>query len=133
VILNIKYFITISLVLFGFYFFYKEYDIILKLDLIDLKFEDIKREPIIIDKVTYSDTQKNEKNFQKKESLLIQKQRIILKGDAPSLLNVGKNCKFCSRFDESDCACGGTKINQNLIEFKKGHYVRCHKNLLAQN
>ncbi len=80
-ILNIKYFITISLVLFGFYFFYKEYDIILKLDLIDLKFEDIKREPIIIDKVAYSDTQKNEKNFQKKESLLIQKQRIILKGD----------------------------------------------------
>ncbi len=60
-------------------------------------------------------------------------ERIILKGDAPSLLNVGKNCKFCSRFDESDCACGGTKINQNLIEFKKGHYVRCHKNLLAQN
>ena len=59
--------------------------------------------------------------------------RIILKGDAPSLLNVGDNCKFCSRFEESDCACGGTKINQKLIEVKKGHFVRCHQNLLTEN
>ena len=59
--------------------------------------------------------------------------RIILKGDAPSLLNVGDTCKFCSRFEESDCACGGTKINQKLIEVKKGHFVRCHQNLLTEN
>ena len=59
--------------------------------------------------------------------------RIILKGDAPSLLDVGNNCKFCSRFEESDCACGGTKINQRLIEVKKGHFVRCHQNLLTES
>ena len=52
--------------------------------------------------------------------------RIILKGDAPSLLNMGDDCRFCNRFDDNECPCGGTKINQKLVEIKAGHFVRCH-------
>ena len=57
-------------------------------------------------------------------------QRIILKGDAPSLVNMGKDCRFCDRFEVTKCPCGGTKLNQNLIEVSSGHFVRCHDSIL---
>ena len=48
-----------------------------------------------------------------------------LKGMVPSLLNMGDGCKFCSRFDPNDCACGGTKEEPELYEIKPNHFVRC--------
>ena len=53
-----------------------------------------------------------------------------IKGSVPSIINIGKECKFCNRFDENECACNGTKINQQIIEYKKNHFVRCHKELI---
>ena len=49
-----------------------------------------------------------------------------LKGMVPSLLNMGEGCKLCSRFEPSECACGGTKKEPDLYEVKPGHYVRCN-------
>ena len=49
-----------------------------------------------------------------------------LKGMVPSLLNMGDGCKFCSRFDSKDCACGGTKEEPELYEVKPNHFVRCN-------
>ena len=49
-----------------------------------------------------------------------------LKGMVPSLLNMGDGCKFCSRFDSNDCACGGTKEEPELYEIKPNHFVRCN-------
>ena len=82
-ILNIKFFITLTLVSFGFYFFYKEYNIILKLDLTDLKFEHIEKKPIVENKVIDIEIPKNEdrSNIQKKDSELIKNEIIVLKGD----------------------------------------------------
>lgn len=56
--------------------------------------------------------------------------RIILKGDAPSLLNMGDDCRFCNRFDDAECPCGGTKKNQKLVEIENGHFVRCHEKII---
>ena len=53
-----------------------------------------------------------------------------LKGMVPSLLNMGDGCKLCSRFEPTDCACGGTKIEPKLFEAKPGHYVRCNPEIL---
>lgn len=47
-----------------------------------------------------------------------------LKGMVPSILDLGDECKLCSRFDPEDCACAGTKIEPELIEIKQGHYAR---------
>ena len=82
-ILNIKFFITLTLVSFGFYFFYKEYNIILKLDLTNLKFEHIEKKPIVVNKVIDIEIPKNEdrSNIQKKDSKLIKNEIIVLKGD----------------------------------------------------
>ena len=82
-ILNIKFFITLTLVSFGFYFFYKEYNIILKLDLTNLKFEHIEKKPIVENKVIDIEIPKNEdrSNIQKKDSKLIKNEVIVLKGD----------------------------------------------------
>ena len=82
-ILNIKFFITLTLVSFGFYFFYKEYNIILKLDLTDLKFEHIEKKPIVENKVIDIEIPKNEDRsyIQKKDSKLIKNEVIVLKGD----------------------------------------------------
>jgi len=49
-----------------------------------------------------------------------------LKGMVPSLLNMGDGCKFCSRFDSKDCACGGTGEEPELYEVKPDHFVRCN-------
>ena len=89
-ILNLKYFITILLVLFGFYFFYKEYATISELKLKDLKFENTERKLIVEDKVIDVDIPNNESknNFQKTESKLIKNEIIISKGD--TLLSILK-------------------------------------------
>ncbi len=47
-----------------------------------------------------------------------------LKGMVPSILDLGDECKLCSRFDPEDCACGGTTIEPDLIKIKEGHYAR---------
>lgn len=66
-------------------------------------------------------------------------QRIILKGDAPSLVDMGDDCRFCSRFDDNECASGACFIggssrkNQELVELNPEHFVRCHNDLMKQN
>ena len=50
-----------------------------------------------------------------------------LKGMVPSILDLGDKCKLCSRFESNECACGGTKIEPDLIEVKEGHFVRINK------
>ena len=82
-ILNIKFFITLTLVSFGFYFFYKEYNTILKLDLTNLKFENIEKKSIVENKVIDIEIPKNvdRSNIQKKDSKLIKNEIIVLKGD----------------------------------------------------
>ena len=45
-------------------------------------------------------------------------------GTVPSLLNRPEGCVFCSRFAKKECACGGTGIEPELIEIKKGHWAR---------
>ena len=52
-----------------------------------------------------------------------------LKGMVPSILELGDGCKLCSRFEPEECACGGTKIEPELIEFEKGHFARINTNL----
>ncbi len=53
-----------------------------------------------------------------------------LKGMVPSILDLGDECKLCSRFEPSECACGGTKVEPALIEVDKGHFARINKVLL---
>ena len=53
-----------------------------------------------------------------------------LKGMVPSILELGDGCKLCSRFEPEECACGGTKIEPELIEFEKGHFARINTDLL---
>ena len=47
-----------------------------------------------------------------------------LKGMVPSILDLGDECKLCSRFEPGECACGGTKVEPALIEVGKGHFAR---------
>ena len=54
-----------------------------------------------------------------------------LKGMVPSILELGDGCKLCSRFEPEDCACGGTKVEPNLVEVKKGHFARINLNILG--
>ena len=53
-----------------------------------------------------------------------------LKGMVPSILELGDGCKLCSRFEPEECACGGTKIEPELIEFEKGHFARINTDSL---
>ena len=53
-----------------------------------------------------------------------------LKGMVPSILELDDGCKLCSRFDPEECACKGTKIEQDLVEVSKGHFARVHKDLI---
>ena len=48
----------------------------------------------------------------------------------PSILELDEGCKLCSRFDPDECACNGTKIEQDLVEVSKGHFARVHKDLI---
>ena len=53
-----------------------------------------------------------------------------LKGMVPSILKLDDGCKLCSRFDPDECACKGTKVEQNLVEISKDHFARVHKDLI---
>ena len=53
-----------------------------------------------------------------------------LKGMVPSILELGKGCKLCSRFDPEDCACAGDKKEPDLIEVSKNHYARINPKLI---
>ena len=55
-----------------------------------------------------------------------------LKGMVPSILDLGDECKLCSRFDPEDCACSGTKIEPELIEVNPGHYARINSDILTK-
>ena len=55
-----------------------------------------------------------------------------LKGMVPSILDLGDECKLCSRFDPEDCACAGTKIEPELIEVKRGHHARINVDTLKK-
>ena len=53
-----------------------------------------------------------------------------LKGMVPSILELGDGCKLCSRFEPEECACGGTKVEPELIEVEEGHFARLNTELL---
>ena len=53
-----------------------------------------------------------------------------LKGMVPSILELDDGCKLCSRFDPDECACKGSKVEQNLVEISKDHFARVHKDLI---
>ena len=53
-----------------------------------------------------------------------------LKGMVPSILELGDGCKLCTRFDPKECACGGTKIEPELVEIEKGHFARVNLDIL---
>ena len=53
-----------------------------------------------------------------------------LKGMVPSILELGDQCKLCSRFDPDECACGGTKVEPELVEIEKDHFVRIKLDIL---
>ena len=55
-----------------------------------------------------------------------------LKGMVPSILELGDECKLCSRFEPAECACGGTTIEPELIEVSKNHYARINKDILKK-
>ena len=55
-----------------------------------------------------------------------------LKGMVPSILELGDGCKLCSRFDPEDCACGGTKIEPELVEVRPRHYARINLDILEK-
>ena len=54
-----------------------------------------------------------------------------LKGMVPSILELGDECKLCSRFDPKECACSGTKIEPELVEVSPGHFARVSKEFLV--
>ena len=56
-----------------------------------------------------------------------------LKGMVPSILDLGDECKLCSRFESHECACGGTKIEPKLIEVEKDHFVRINQKLINES
>jgi len=53
-----------------------------------------------------------------------------LKGMVPSILEMGDGCKLCTRFDPKDCACGGSRIEPDLIDVGNNHFVRCIPEIL---
>ena len=53
-----------------------------------------------------------------------------LKGMVPSILELGVECKLCSRFESHECACAGTTIEPELIEVGEGHYARINPKFL---
>ena len=53
-----------------------------------------------------------------------------LKGMVPSILELDDGCKLCSRFDPEECACKGTKVEQDLVEISNSHFARVHRDLI---
>ena len=45
-------------------------------------------------------------------------------------LELGDECKLCSRFEPDECACAGTTIEPELIEIEKDHYARVNPKIL---
>ena len=54
-----------------------------------------------------------------------------LKGMVPSILDLGDECKLCSRFDPEECACGGTTVEPDLVEVEEGHFARINLDILG--
>ncbi|MBA7534374.1 Oligopeptide transport ATP-binding protein OppF [subsurface metagenome] len=52
------------------------------------------------------------------------KERIILKGDVPTPINLGEGCRFYKRCYKSLKKCAYT--SPELVEISKNHFVRCH-------
>ncbi len=48
----------------------------------------------------------------------------------PSMLELGDECKLCSRFDPTECACGGTTIEPDLSEIETDHFARINLEIL---
>ena len=46
----------------------------------------------------------------------------------PSILDLDDGCKLCSRFEPEECACGGTKVEPDLIPVNDDHYARVNLN-----
>mgnify|MGYP001248828621 CR=1 FL=1 len=61
---------------------------------------------------------------------LKEKRLKALKGMVPSILELDDGCKLCSRFDPEECACKGTKVEQDLVEVSNGHFARVHRDLI---
>ena len=61
---------------------------------------------------------------------LKEKRLKALKGMVPSILELDDGCKLCSRFDPEECACKGTKVEQDLVEISEDHFARVHKELI---
>ena len=59
-----------------------------------------------------------------------QKRLKALKGMVGSIIEMGDGCKLCSRFDNDECACGGTGKEPELIEISPNHYARVNKDIL---
>jgi hypothetical protein len=55
-----------------------------------------------------------------------------LKGMVPSMLELGDECKLCSRFDPTECACGGTTIEPDLSEIETDHFARINLEILKK-
>ena len=53
-----------------------------------------------------------------------------LKGMVPSILELGNGCKLCSRFEPEECACGGTKVEPELVEIEEAHFARINLDIL---
>ena len=51
-----------------------------------------------------------------------------LKGMVPSILDLDDGCKLCSRFEPEECACGGTKVEPDLIPVNDDHYATVNLN-----
>ena len=56
-----------------------------------------------------------------------------LKGMVPTVFDMGDKCKLCSRFDSTDCACGGTGKEPDIFEIKPNHFVRCNPIIFNKN
>ena len=61
---------------------------------------------------------------------LKEKRLKALKGMVPSILELDDGCKLCSRFVPEECACKGTKVEQDLVEISNRHFARVHKDLI---
>tara|TARA_B100001250_G_scaffold406543_1_gene425767 strand:- start:76 stop:1065 length:990 start_codon:yes stop_codon:yes gene_type:complete len=55
-----------------------------------------------------------------------------LKGMVPSMLELGDECKLCSRFEPKECACGGTTIEPDLFEIETDHFARINPEILKK-
>ena len=55
-----------------------------------------------------------------------------LKGMVPSMLELGDECKLCSRFDPEECPFGGTTIEPDISEIETDHFARINLEILKK-